>query len=366
MRGTGTHAGSGGRGVLALAGAVAALLLVGAPTAAAQAPTPAAMSIGVADGTGVAPSYTLACVAPCVTAQVAGPLNASYTSPVYGTITAWSATISGSGTAAMVTLRPTGSGTYTVATTSAFQAVGPIATTYRYATSQAVQPGDMIGLQTTGGAQAMTLTAQDGATAGQGDAAASPFSLVSSAANQILQVNAIVTRSPSVSSATPSSGPIAGGTAVTLTGQNFDLTSTVLFGSTPAASFTINGFSSLTAIAPAGVPATVDITVVGAGGTSPTSPADQFTFVGPVTPAVPPSTPSTPSTPSAKPRCKVPNLLNHSYQYAKELLYKGHCSVGTVTVRSRSSRRVVVKQSPVGGRTLSSKGRVNITLALKG
>jgi hypothetical protein len=353
--------------VTLLAATAGLAALAGAPAAVAQAPTAPTMSIGVPDGTGIPPSYSLACSAPCVTAQLSGPINASYTAPVYGTITSWSATISGSGSAALVTLRPTGSGTYTVATTSTLQPVGPIATQYFFATSQAVQPGDMIGLETTGGAQAMTLTATDGSSAGQGDGAVQPFSLVSTAASQILQVNAIITRTPSITGVAPASGPTAGGTAVAITGQNLDLTSAVLFGTTPAASFTINGFSSITAIAPAGVPATIDVTVVGQGGTSTTSASDQFTFQGPAAPAAPPAAPpSTPSAPAAKPRCKVPNLLNHSYQYAKELLYKGHCSVGSVTVASRSSRRVVLKQSPIGGRTLSYKGRVSMTLGLKG
>jgi hypothetical protein len=333
-----------------------------APIAGAQAPAPPTLSIGVPDGTGVPPSSSLACVAPCVTAQLSGPLNFGYTAPVYGTITSWSATISGSGTAALVTLRPAGAGTYAIATTSAPQAVGPIATQYAFAAGQAVQPGDVIGLQTTGGAQAMTLTATDGSTAAQGDAATQPFSLVASAASQILQVNAIITRTPSIASVAPASGPVAGGTAVAITGQNLDLTSAVLFGSTPATSFTTAGSTGITAIAPAGVAATIDVTVVGQGGASATSAADQFTFVG-ATPA--PPAPSAPSAPK-RPPCTVPALIGRTYAVAKRRLSAAHCTVGTVTIRSRSPRRVVVRQSPIPGRSLAYHGKVSLTLGRKG
>ncbi|SOZ21551.1 hypothetical protein CBM2623_A150027 [Cupriavidus taiwanensis] len=83
---------------------------------------------------------------------------------------------------------------------------------------------------------------------------------------------------PTVTAVTPSSGPTSGGTAVTVTGTNFVGVTAVRFGGT-AASFVVNGATSLTATAPARPAGTVDITVTTAGGTSATSAADQFTFV---------------------------------------------------------------------------------------
>ena len=48
-----------------------------------------------------------------------------------------------------------------------------------------------------------------------------------------------------------------------------------------ALAFTDNGDGTLTAVSPGGDPSTVDVTVVTLGGTTPTSPADQFTYEAP-------------------------------------------------------------------------------------
>jgi YVTN family beta-propeller protein len=85
--------------------------------------------------------------------------------------------------------------------------------------------------------------------------------------------------SPTVSNVTPSSGPAAGGSIVTISGFNLSLASAVMFGATPAASYTVNSSSQITAVAPPGVAGPVDVTVTTAGGTSATSPSDIFTFV---------------------------------------------------------------------------------------
>jgi hypothetical protein len=86
---------------------------------------------------------------------------------------------------------------------------------------------------------------------------------------------------PSVTSISPNNGPPAGGTSATITGTNLTGATAVKFGSINATSFTVNSATSITATAPAGA-GTVDVTVTTAGGTSPASPADQFTYVLPV------------------------------------------------------------------------------------
>ncbi|MGH9089597.1 MAG: IPT/TIG domain-containing protein, partial [Acidimicrobiales bacterium] len=74
-----------------------------------------------------------------------------------------------------------------------------------------------------------------------------------------------------------------GGTAVTVTGTNFAAGDTVHFGGSSATSVTVASSTSITAVAPPGSPAvvggTVDVTVTGPGGTSATSPADEFTYL---------------------------------------------------------------------------------------
>jgi predicted hotdog family 3-hydroxylacyl-ACP dehydratase len=87
---------------------------------------------------------------------------------------------------------------------------------------------------------------------------------------------------PTISQVTPSSGPPAGGAIVSITGTNFTGVTAVDFGTTAAASFTLNSATSITATSPPGN-GTVDVTVTTSGGTSATSAADQFSYIPAVT-----------------------------------------------------------------------------------
>jgi len=84
---------------------------------------------------------------------------------------------------------------------------------------------------------------------------------------------------PRVTGVSPTVGPASGGTTVTITGTGFTNASGVSFGGSPAATFTVNGDTSITAVSPVAGGGTLDITVTSAGGTSATSARDQFTFV---------------------------------------------------------------------------------------
>jgi hypothetical protein len=66
---------------------------------------------------------------------------------------------------------------------------------------------------------------------------------------------------PTLDSISPTSGPIGGGTVVTLTGTNFVVGATVLFGATAATGVTFNSTTSLTATSPAHAAGTVAVTV---------------------------------------------------------------------------------------------------------
>jgi hypothetical protein len=83
---------------------------------------------------------------------------------------------------------------------------------------------------------------------------------------------------PFVSGLVPTSGPAAGGTAVTVSGSHFTGATGVFFGTTPA-SFTIMNDFTIHATSPAHVAGTVDLTVTNGGGTSAITAADRFTFV---------------------------------------------------------------------------------------
>lgn len=86
---------------------------------------------------------------------------------------------------------------------------------------------------------------------------------------------------PFASSLSPSSGSIAGGTAVTVSGGNFVAGATMVMvdGTTiPAGSVTVNSFSSLTFTTPAHVSGNVAVTVTTGGGSA--SAPGGFTYVG--------------------------------------------------------------------------------------
>jgi hypothetical protein len=83
---------------------------------------------------------------------------------------------------------------------------------------------------------------------------------------------------PTVTGISPSFGPASGGTSVIITGTNFTGATAVMFGSISASSFTVISPTQITAVSPPGI-GTVNVTVTTPGGTSMTSPADQFIYV---------------------------------------------------------------------------------------
>jgi IPT/TIG domain len=103
-----------------------------------------------------------------------------------------------------------------------------------------------------------------------------------STAYACLQWGSSFTPRPRVTGISPAIGPAAGGTSVTIFGDGFSAATNVYFGTTAAASKTINSDNSITAVSAVDSsgtsPDTVAVTVLSAGGTSFTSSADQFTF----------------------------------------------------------------------------------------
>jgi hypothetical protein len=94
-----------------------------------------------------------------------------------------------------------------------------------------------------------------------------------------------VSSTPTVLGVSPPSGMTSGGTSVTITGYAFTNATGVMFGSTPASSFTVNSDASITAFSPGAGPvgSVVNVTVTTPVGTSATSAADQFTYIAPPT-----------------------------------------------------------------------------------
>jgi hypothetical protein len=91
---------------------------------------------------------------------------------------------------------------------------------------------------------------------------------------------------PTVTGVNPTSGPTAGGTNVTISGANLTGATSVNFGASAATNLTVVSSTQITATSPPGS-GTVDVIVTNAGGSSATSPVDQFTYTAP--PPPPPS-----------------------------------------------------------------------------
>jgi len=84
---------------------------------------------------------------------------------------------------------------------------------------------------------------------------------------------------PSITSMSASSGPTVGGATVVIKGAGFSGASAVLFGVTPAARYTVDSATQITAVTPAHASGSVDVSVTAAGATSSTSAADSYTFM---------------------------------------------------------------------------------------
>jgi hypothetical protein len=104
-------------------------------------------------------------------------------------------------------------------------------------------------------------------------------------------------QAPTVTSISPTSGPAAGGTRVTVQGTDFTNVTIVLFGSVRASSFTVASPTTLTVVAPPGTAGPVGVRVHTWYGTSPLVDADVYTYVAP--PAAPAQSPSSGGFPSS-------------------------------------------------------------------
>ena len=162
----------------------------------------------------------------------------------------------------------------------------------------------------TAGGTAVTITGenfQDGATVTIGGAAAAATFVdanslsATSPAGSVGAADVVVTNPdqssatsagafsylpPVITSIVPEEGPTAGGTLVTITGENFQDGATVTFGGV-AAETTFIDVTSLTAILPAGAVGSVGVVVTNPDGSSATK-ADAFGYLPPVITAVVP------------------------------------------------------------------------------
>jgi hypothetical protein len=114
-----------------------------------------------------------------------------------------------------------------------------------------------------------------------------------------IPVSVSVQPPPTVASLSPAAGDVAGGTKVTITGEDFTGATAVSFGPAPAAAFSVNGDTQITAFSPAGAVGAVDVRVTTAAGQSAVVSGNQFTFAVTAGPPAPTTTAPT-SAPTGK------------------------------------------------------------------
>jgi hypothetical protein len=146
-----------------------------------------------------------------------------------------------------------------------------------------VKANDLIGIYPGGSGTCIVQTGEsaDVAIGAIGDIAPDSEAFFISTVQARLPVSATVQPVPAVSSLSPAGGDPAGGTKVTISGTDFTGASAVSFGATPAAAFTVNSETQITAFTPAAAAGTVDVRVTTPAGQSLVGAADRFTFATP-------------------------------------------------------------------------------------
>ena len=136
---------------------------------------------------------------------------------------------------------------------------------------------------------------------------------------------------PTVTGVSPNSGPIPGGTSVSLTGTGFSGATAINFGpNNPAIFYTIKSPTLITVTSPAGVLGLNDITVTTPGGTSPASAADKFNYTVPPAPAV------TKVAPASGPNGTFVTVTGTNFAGATAVNFGAHAAT-TFTINSSTS-----------------------------
>ncbi len=140
---------------------------------------------------------------------------------------------------------------------------------------------------------------------------------------------------PAISRISPTTGPAAGGTQVTISGSGFAGASSVHIGSA-AATIVSDVASQIVVMTRPGTPGTVDVTVTTAGGTSPKVIGDRFTYIG--------------STATSIASSANPVAVNHAVTFTASVVASGTTGTPTGTVRFTDN-----------GTTISGCGAVALT-----
>jgi hypothetical protein len=271
--------------------------------------------------------------------------GATLASPVSGAIVRWRVQGAVGGPFYLRVLRPNGKGAYEAAgKSSPATPTSPGLQTFE--TNLKIQAGDLIGIDPTNDTDEIGVKVESGAA--YASLFPTPFdgSVVAPSktfSGEEIELSAEVLPVPTITSVTPSFGPVTGGTLLTITGENFSNASSVKFGSTPAASFSVDSDTKITATTPKTIrPGKVDITVTTLAGDSANTRFDDFLYRA----------------------CVVPSVKNKTLKVAKRLLRNRGCKLGHVKRVEASAKKEgkVLKQTPRPGKILAPGARVRINL----
>jgi hypothetical protein len=268
--------------------------------------------------------------------------GANLVSPVTGAIVRWRVQGAEGGPFYLRVLRPNGSGAYAgVGTSGGATPSGTGVQTFN--ANLPIRAGDLIGIDPTKDTDMIGVASVPGAS--YGFIFPPPFdgSTVAPSGTtdgQEIALSAEVQPAPAVTSISPASGSITGGTIVTITGTNLGGTSSVKLGATPATGFTVHSDTQITAVAPPSTTlGSVDLTATTLAGTSTTVSDDRFTYEG----------------------CVVPKVKGKTLKRSRSALRQADCKVGTIRHR-KGKRGKVIKQNPKPGKILPPETKVNVTL----
>jgi hypothetical protein len=266
-------------------------------------------------------------------------------SPVDGAIVSWRIQGASGGPFYLRVLHPNGKGAYEAAGTS-LPAIPTGEGLQTFSTNLKIKAGDLIGIDPTNATDKIGVAETTGASY----AAIFPTPLNGSVAppsetfsGQEIELSAEVLPVPTITSITPAFGPITGGTLLTITGENLSNASAVKFGTTPAAAFSVDSDTKITATTPKMIrPGKVDVTVTTGAGESPNTRFDDFVYRA----------------------CVVPSIKNKTLKVAKRLLRNRGCKLGHVKKVETSAKKEdkVLKQTPRPGKILAPGARVRISL----
>lgn len=287
-----------------------------------------------------------------------GPANP--VSPVTGAVVGWNLTGAAGGPFNLRILAPTGAGEYTAVAKSA-AAVPSNTGLQHFDTLLPVEAGQTVALDHTKaedkiGARGITGAEWGffpGAPLSEGVPAKPTLS-----PNFELGFNAEVQPAPIILSLATTSGPLAGGTSVLITGTDLQGAIAVKFGAT-SASFGPVSESALVATSPPGAgPGGVPISVTTRAGSATSS--QLFTYQVPAPAPVAQSL----STTVVATKCIVPNLVGRHLRGAKKSIRARHCKVGLVHKEAKVTAKTgtVVKQNPKPGTTRMAGSVVNLKL----